>query len=190
MAQQQQQQQQPSHHKVALREDGLPRAQGLYDPDLEKDACGVGFIVNIDGIPSQRVIRESQSMIMHMEHRGAASADNETGDGAGVLAGIPHKLYEAALLSEECGGVELPAPGGYATGITFQDPETSAKTEEQFMKLAEENELKILCWRTLPVDASVLGKVAKSQEPYCRQLIAFLLVVFSVWVSRSQQSFG
>ena len=69
---------------------GLPKAQGLYDPKLEKDACGVGFIVNIDGHPSHDLLLNAEQLSNRMEHRGACSADNDSGDGAGVMVAIPH----------------------------------------------------------------------------------------------------
>lgn len=76
---------------------GLPKKQGLYDPDLEHDACGVGFIVNIDGIPSHSIIENAVKLSERMEHRGASAADNDTGDGAGALVAIPHDFYGQEL---------------------------------------------------------------------------------------------
>ena len=75
----------------------LPEADGLYDPANEHDACGVGFIVNIDGIPSHNIMKDATKLTNRMKHRGAESADNDTGDGAGVMVAMPHTFYEKEL---------------------------------------------------------------------------------------------
>ena len=75
----------------------LPEADGLYDPANERDACGVGFIVNIDGIPSHNIMKDATTLTNRMKHRGAESADNDTGDGAGVMVAMPHTFYEKEL---------------------------------------------------------------------------------------------
>ena len=102
-----------------------PPAEGLYDPSLEKDACGVGFIVHIDGKTTHDVLVSAQELSRRMTHRGACSADNDSGDGAGALIGIPHSFYSAQLKENE--GLELPEKGKYAAGIIFMDP---ASTEQ------------------------------------------------------------
>ena len=75
----------------------FPKAEGLYDPSLEKDACGVGFIVHIDGRTSHGIIDDAQKLSSRMIHRGACSADNDSGDGAGILVAIPHSFYQKTL---------------------------------------------------------------------------------------------
>ena len=82
---------------MKLNEVGLPNKVGLYDPSLEKDACGVGFIVNIEGVSSNKVITDARTMLTRMAHRGACGCDNNTGDGAGVMTTIPHKFFSDAL---------------------------------------------------------------------------------------------
>lgn len=74
-----------------------PPKQGLYDPQFEKEACGVGFIVAIDGRRSHKIVRDAQRLAISMNHRGACACDNDTGDGAGVLTAIPHDLYSVKL---------------------------------------------------------------------------------------------
>lgn len=74
-----------------------PPKQGLYDPSLEKEACGVGFIAAIDGRRSHKIVRDAQRLAISMNHRGACACDNDTGDGAGVLAAIPHDFYYSKL---------------------------------------------------------------------------------------------
>lgn len=76
---------------------GLPKKVGLYDPALEKDSCGVGFIVSIDGISSNKVLQDAKKMLIRMAHRGACGCDDNTGDGAGVLTTIPHKYFSKIL---------------------------------------------------------------------------------------------
>ena len=75
----------------------LPEAEGLYDPSLERDACGVGFIVNIDGRASHSILKDATALTQRMEHRGAKSADNDTGDGAGAMVAMPHSFYKQEL---------------------------------------------------------------------------------------------
>ena len=76
---------------------GLPKKVGLYDPKYEKDACGVGFIVNIEGKTSNKVLQDAKTMLIRMSHRGACGCDNNTGDGAGVLTSIPHTFFSSVL---------------------------------------------------------------------------------------------
>lgn len=82
---------------MQLNEVGLPNPVGLYDPANEKDACGVGFVVNIDGMSSRRVLTDAKTMLERMEHRGACACDNDTGDGAGVLTSMPHEFFRNQL---------------------------------------------------------------------------------------------
>ncbi|ELT96170.1 hypothetical protein CAPTEDRAFT_177943 [Capitella teleta] len=146
----------------------MPVAQGLYDPSYEKDACGVGFVVSIDGVPSHKVLRDAQTMLKRMEHRGACGCDNDTGDGAGVLTSIPHTFYAKQLMQKQ--GVNLPDIGHYATGIFFLDKETHTEAEASFEKLVAECKLKVLCWRDVPSDQSHTGSVARKVEPCMRQV--------------------
>ena len=100
---------------------GLPQAQGLYDPALEKDSCGVGFIADIKGRSSHKLIEDALAILCNLEHRGAVGADPRAGDGAGILVQIPHKFFakEAERL-----GFALPKPHEYAVGALFmpRDP--------------------------------------------------------------------
>src|ERR1700752_4215816 len=98
------------------RAEEIEQAQGLYDPALEKDSCGVGFIADIKGNKSHRLVEDALTILLNLEHRGAVGADPRAGDGAGILVQIPHKFFvrEAAKL-----GFELPSPGTYAVGALF-----------------------------------------------------------------------
>ncbi|XP_071536685.1 uncharacterized protein [Panulirus ornatus] len=170
-----------------------PPAQGLYDPSYETAACGVGFIVHIDGVASSKIIRDAEKLASRMKHRGACSCDNDTGDGAGLLAAIPHAFYRKLLQEEE--GVSLPEAGRYATGIFFLDKTHHQESEELFGDLATSHGLQVLCWRTVPTDRSVIGEVARGSEPLMRQVFVAApddfddaTFVRKVWVIRKQAS--
>ncbi|KAJ8978511.1 hypothetical protein NQ317_002415 [Molorchus minor] len=145
-----------------------PPKQGLYDPQFEKEACGVGFIAAIDGRRNRKIVRDAQRLAISMNHRGACACDNDTGDGAGVLTAIPHDLYYAKLKDEQ--NVQLPAFGQYATGIFFLDKLHHQESENKFAALAEELDVSVLAWRTVPTNNSSIGAVAKNSEPFMRQV--------------------
>jgi len=146
----------------------LPKAEGLYDPSLEKDACGVGFIVHIDGKTTHQVLLDAQKLSGRMVHRGACSADNDTGDGAGALIGLPHSFYYEVVKNEL--GVELPDLGQYATGIMFLDKEHAEESKKRFSEIAESLDLTILVWRDVPSDNACLGSMARKTEPTMAQV--------------------
>ncbi|KAJ8958827.1 hypothetical protein NQ318_019589 [Aromia moschata] len=145
-----------------------PPKQGLYDPQFEKEACGVGFIAAIDGRRNHKIVRDAQRLAICMNHRGACACDNDTGDGAGVLTAIPHDFYYAKLKDEQ--NVQLPAYGRYATGIFFLDKLHHQESETSFAAVAEELDLSVLAWRTVPTNNSSIGAVAKNSEPFMRQV--------------------
>ncbi|XP_013383642.1 putative glutamate synthase [NADPH] isoform X1 [Lingula anatina] len=152
-----------------LDQHGDPQGKiGLYDPECERDSCGVGFVVNIDGNRTYQVLKHAQTMLERMEHRGGCGCDNDTGDGAGVLCGIPHELYAKVVREEH--GINLPEQGAYATGIFFMDEQGSKKCEMLFDQLATDNGLEVLCWRTVPGDNKVIGSIAAAKEPLLRQV--------------------
>src|SRR5512145_2654336 len=95
---------------------GTPLAQGLYDPALDKDSCGVGFIADIKNRKSHQLIKEALAILCNLEHRGAVGADPRAGDGAGILVQMPHKFLKKKAAEI---GVELPEPGHYAVGHVF-----------------------------------------------------------------------
>src|ERR1700727_865454 len=99
-----------------------PPAEGLYDPSLEKDSCGVGFIANIKGKKSHQIVSDAISILCNLEHRGAVGADPRAGDGAGILVQIPHAFF--ARKAAEI-GFQLPKPGEYAVGALFMPRETA-----------------------------------------------------------------
>ncbi|CAG9560728.1 unnamed protein product [Danaus chrysippus] len=145
-----------------------PPKQGLYDPQNEHEACGVGFVVAIDGKRSHKIVRDAEVLAKRMEHRGACACDNDTGDGAGVLTAIPHQFYCAQLRDSH--QIDLPPFGKYATGIFFLDKLHHQDIEKKFQELAESLNLRVICWRTVPTNNATIGQVARNSEPYMRQV--------------------
>ncbi|KAI3653347.1 hypothetical protein MP228_001294 [Amoeboaphelidium protococcarum] len=149
--------------------DSMPAQQGLYDPSMEKDSCGVGFIVNIKGQQSHSLVQDASSILCNMTHRGAEGADDRDGDGSGVMTGIPHRFFRQQCLNEF--NVNLPPEGQYAVGNVFLSPDMKqAETMmSKFEQIASGYGLKVLCWRKVPTDNSMLGKMAASKEPTIMQ---------------------
>src|ERR1700674_75197 len=102
--------------EASMEAAGPPAKQGLYDPALEHDSCGFGFVADIQGRPSHDIVKKALEVLMNLEHRGATGAEKDTGDGAGILLQTPH-----AFLSRECGklGLTLPGRGRYGVGMVF-----------------------------------------------------------------------
>ena len=95
---------------------GFPTKQGMYSSSYEKDACGFGFIANIDNIPKHEIIHQALEIVHNLDHRGAVSADPLAGDGAGLLIQIPDEFFRLELGKENC---LLPELGNYGVGIIF-----------------------------------------------------------------------
>lgn len=144
----------------------LPAAQGLYDPENEKDSCGVGFMCHIKGKPAHKIVSDAKALLCNMTHRGAVGADARDGDGAGVMTGIPDAFFRREV--ERDIGCTLPAQGQYASGNLFFNPKDEAARKEQiatFETLAQELHLRVLGWREVPVDNTILGPASLSKEP-------------------------
>jgi glutamate synthase (NADPH/NADH) large chain len=148
---------------------GLPEARGLYDPSLERDSCGVGFIADIKGRESHQIVEDGLTILLNLEHRGAVGADPRAGDGAGILVQIPHKFF--ARKAREL-GFELPAPGGYAVGYLFmpRDPEWRGVIQKVYAEEVAQEGMTLLGWREVPTDNSTLGWSVKPTEPYHMQV--------------------
>jgi len=158
-----------SEEKLAHFAKGTPAKQGLYDPQFERDACGVGFIANMDGRQSHQIIFDALNILVKLTHRGACSCDNRTGDGAGLLLQIPDTFCRKVTADM---GFELPEKGCYGTGLVFLPKDETARKwiKEQFEEKVASNGHKFLGWRELPVDRSVLGEVAARTEPHMEQI--------------------
>ena len=152
-----------------VRDPGLPAAQGLYDPSLEKDSCGVGFVADMKRGKSHDVVEMGLQILLNLDHRGAVGADPKAGDGCGMLVQIPHKF-----LSEECQklGFTLPEPGHYAAGHVFlpRDPEGRKLCETIIEKVVAEEGQTFIGWRDVPVHTACLGESVKPTEPVHRQI--------------------
>ncbi len=134
----------------------VPRAAGLFDPAHERDACGVGFIVNLHNRKSHRIIQDGLKIVENLTHRGAVGADPLMGDGAGMLVQIPHRFLAAEA---ENLGFTLPEPGAYAVGFVFMSQDASERSAEEAIVeeiIAAEGQ-ELLGWRTVPVDNSSLS---------------------------------
>ncbi|NLF50696.1 MAG: glutamate synthase large subunit [Leptolinea sp.] len=148
---------------------GLPSSRGLYDPANEHDACGTGFVVNIKGLPSHEIITHSLTILDNLYHRGASGSESNTGDGAGLLIQTPH-----AFLERECksSGFDLPDPRYYGVGMLFMpvDMTDRQQMEKVFEKIVLEEGQRVLGWRTVATDGSMLGATARVAQPVIRQV--------------------
>jgi glutamate synthase domain-containing protein 1 len=146
-----------------------PEKQGLYDPRFEHDACGVGFVCNIDGRKSHDLVQKGLQVLVNLTHRGAAGSDPDTGDGAGILMQIPHRFFmrECARL-----GIALPPPGEYGVGMFFlpQDERQRARCEELVAEIVAAEGQTLLGWREVPVDADAIGRTARAALPVIQQV--------------------
>jgi len=142
------------------------KQQGLYFPEFEHDNCGAGFICSLKGNKSNNIIHKALEILEKLEHRGAVSSDGKTGDGAGILIDIPHDFFV-----KNC-SFNLPKPGEYAVSNMFLPQRENQRNFciDIFIKYVEEQELEILGWRDVPVDTSVLGKIAAETEPFVKQV--------------------
>src|SRR5687767_14972567 len=146
-----------------------PAAEGLYDPSLEKDSCGVGFIADIKGRASHQIVADSLSILCNLEHRGAVGADPRAGDGAGILVQIPHTFFVKAA---DKLGFKLPAPGEYAVGQLFMptDPDWRQIIRDIYAQTIKREGLTLIGWRDVPTDNSTLGESVKPTEPVHQQV--------------------
>src|ERR1700731_3204202 len=148
---------------------GLPPAQGLYRPENEPDACGIGFVANIEGRKSHDIVLKGVQILVNLAHRGACGCDSQTGDGAGILIQIPHKFF-----ARECGdlGFTLPPIGEYGVGMVFLPVEPSHRllAEGILERIAREEGLTVLGWRDTPVNVDAIGRVARASQPYIEQI--------------------
>ena len=149
----------------------LPPKSGLYDPDLEKDSCGVGFVCDIKGRASNQIVRDAHQMNCAMEHRGGVGFETNTGDGAGIMTGIPHQLFSAfaAELNKS-----LPEQGSYGAGIVFLpvDAEARERCIEIMEQVASDSGAEVIGWRDVDTDVegADLGNAARSAMPSFRHV--------------------
>jgi glutamate synthase (NADPH/NADH) large chain len=147
----------------------LPPAQGLYDPQHEHDSCGVGFVVNIKGQKSHKLIEQAFELAINLLHRGACGCEINSGDGAGMLLQLPDRFFRKET---DRIGIDLPAVGAYGVGMIFlpRDPTDRSRIEGLFANIVAEEEQQVLGWRDVPTNDSLLGETAKSGQPVIRQI--------------------
>ncbi len=145
---------------------GAPAKQGLYDPRFEHDACGVAFVVDMHGRRSHRMVQLGLQSLCNLDHRGATNAEPNVGDGAGILIQVPDAFLR------EVAGFELPAAGEYATGIGFlpRSADGLAAAKAGIDKIAAAEGLRVLGWRDVPIDSSMIGQQARDAEPTFEQV--------------------
>ncbi|OGV35014.1 MAG: glutamate synthase subunit alpha [Lentisphaerae bacterium GWF2_45_14] len=146
-----------------------PGKIGLYDFKNEHDACGVGFVVNIDGTKTHKIIEQGIEVLVNLQHRGALGSDNSTGDGAGMLFQMPDEFFKKT--AEEL-GFKLPEAGDYAVGMIFMpdEPKLIEICRSKVDAAIIEEGLSVLAWRNVPTDKSGLGKLASDSCPSVKQV--------------------
>ncbi|HEY5041103.1 MAG TPA: glutamate synthase subunit alpha, partial [Verrucomicrobiae bacterium] len=146
-----------------------PPKQGLYDPQFEHDACGLGFVVNMKGKKSHQLVSDALKILVNLDHRGAVGCEPNTGDGAGILIQVPHDFFAAEAVKV---GFQLPVPGQYSVGQLFlpQVPAEREAIKKELTKIISAEGQTVLGWRDVPVDNSSLGKTAVAAEPFMEQV--------------------
>ncbi|MFF3456117.1 glutamate synthase large subunit [Streptomyces sp. NPDC002730] len=144
--------------------DGRPTPQGMYDPRNEHDACGVGFVATLTGVPSYELVEQALTVLRNLEHRGATGSEPDSGDGAGILLQVPDAFLR------EVSGFDLPEAGAYAVGIAFLPADDSTNAVSHIETIAAEEGLNVLGWREVPVTPDLLGSGARATMPAFSQL--------------------
>jgi len=148
---------------------GLPPKQGLYDPANEHDACGIGFVADIQGRRTHKIVEQGVEVLVNLTHRGACGCDPDTGDGAGMLMQIPHEFF---IRETDRLGIKLPEPGQYGVGMLFlsKDPSDQAKARGMVERVVVEEGQEVLGWRKVPVNSHAVGWLARESEPAVEQV--------------------
>ena len=150
---------------------GFPKKKGLYDPQFEKDSCGVGLVANIKGIPSRQIMDDAFLVNSKMDHRGGCGFEENTGDGAGILLALPDSFFRSEA---DKIGIDLPETGHYAVGNVFLPVDTNERDfciRETESIISQENQ-QCLGWRNVPVDpeGADVGPAARGAQPAIQQL--------------------
>jgi glutamate synthase domain-containing protein 2/glutamate synthase domain-containing protein 1/glutamate synthase domain-containing protein 3 len=156
------------HQRFDYRRFGLPAPQGLYDPRFEHDACGVGFICNIKGKASNRIVSQALEMLENMNHRGACGCETDSGDGAGIMLSLPDKFFRREASKW---GFKLPKAGEYGIAMCFLPKDLVARQEgERVLEgVVRSYGMTVLGWRDVPTNENFVGPTPKSVEPRIRQ---------------------
>ena len=147
----------------------MPEAQGLFNPENDRDSCGVGFVAELSKLPTRKTINDALEMLERMKHRGACGCEENTGDGAGILVAMPHVFLSNAV--EQSNGFELPEKGKYGVGMTFLPTDNAAygKAKTVLRQAVESRGHTLLGWRPVPTDNTGLGKGALDTQPIIEQ---------------------
>ena len=148
---------------------GFPERQGLYDPQFEKDGCGIGFVADLKGGRSHTIIQQGLEVLNNLAHRGAQGCDPCTGDGAGILFQVPHAFLRRAAADAK---ITLPNDGAYGVGMVFlpRNSDWRRRCEAAFEQVVSEEAVQLLGWRDVPVDSEAIGVQARRTEPSIRQV--------------------
>jgi glutamate synthase (NADPH/NADH) large chain len=151
---------------------GFPAKHGLYDPALEKDSCGVGFVAHVKGVPSHEILTDAYHINSRMDHRGGCGFEENTGDGAGILTAIPHKFMQKVAADL---GFTLPEVGSYTVGNLFlpQDNTKRGELKASLKTALTEEGLTVLGFRDVPIrpDEANIGPAAREAMPFIEQII-------------------
>lgn len=137
----------------------IPERVGLYNPHAEHDACGVAFVATTTGIASHDIVVKALTALTNLEHRGASGAEPDSGDGAGILMQVPDLFFRSVV------DFELPPQSGYATGVVFLEVEHADEQRLAIEAIAVSEGLRVLGWREVPTDSSMIGTTARSCMP-------------------------
>lgn len=148
---------------------GFPEKQGLYDPQMEKDNCGVGFVASVKGVKTHSILKQALEILKNLKHRGAVGADATTGDGSGIMIQIPHEFFRKET---EKLGIQLPDEGEYAVGMIFlpQEPNARLFCEGIVERILREENQKLLGWRETAVNEDACGQLARATRPVVSQI--------------------
>lgn len=157
----------------------MERKNNLYNSEFEHDACGVGLVIDIHGSKSHDIVEKSLQVLENMLHRGAESADNKTGDGAGIMLQIPHEFI---LLQ----GIPVPEKGKYGTGLVFlpKDEEQASLCMDTLKSVLAQEELNLLAVRDVPVNSDILGEISQRNEPLIKQIFVVERGLPSEWLEQ------
>lgn len=146
-----------------------PPPQGLYSPQFEHDACGIGFVVNIKGEKRHVILQQALEVLKNLAHRGAVGCEANSGDGAGVMLQIPHKFFARELKNQ---GIFIPSAGGYGVGMLFlaSDAKKRCAQEKRLEDIIQDEGQSVLGWRSVPTDDNVPGELAMRAKPFIRQV--------------------
>ncbi len=146
----------------------MANSRTLYEPSFEHDSCGFGFVCDVAGRPSHRIVRDALTVLVNLEHRGASGSEKNTGDGAGILLQVPHAFLAGAAAVE---GLDLPA-AGFGVGMVFlpRDEPSRAWCVASLEKVLTDEGLALLGWRDVPTDPTGLGETARASQPVIRQV--------------------